>query len=251
MLYLRCFSRWLAAILFLLFSIVGCTSFGRVQGPEIKPIESTALPSGNGWWYARFRMSWPPESQAVWHIDLYLAHQVIKPILVQHKNEIVLWRFHRRAARDRAGRQFSFIFYSAPGTARTIFNTLKSNTHIKNLKLAGIIDKDVYDNPESITRPGIEDTSDKNWPVSIQKSWPYYIMGVSQMWLDLISEVAEDKLDKTAPSSLGDIELFYQEVNESLMDLWQKEGRHAFMHHLNALFEYKPLIYYQKLYLTF
>ena len=28
----------------------------------------------------------------------------------------------------------------------------------------------------------LEDTSDQEWPVEIQRSWPYFIMGVSQSW---------------------------------------------------------------------
>ena len=44
---------------------------------------------------------------------------------------------------------------------------------------------------------------------------------------------------------------FYQEVNTTLSELWRKEGRHAFLHHLNALFGYEPLIYYEKRMLTF
>lgn len=249
--HIRSFKNWRAVLLLLLFVTTGCTSFGQVQKQEIKPVTSAALPSGNGWWFARFRMKWPPDTQAVWYMDLYLAHQVIMPLLEQHKNDISLWRFHRRAARDKAGRQFSFIFYSSPQTAQSIFNLLKTNRQVNNLKFADVIDQETYDNPARITRPKIEDTSDKKWPVSIQKTWPYYIMGVSQMWLDLISEVTKEHLENTSPASLEEIEAFYQQVNETITKLWQKEGRHAFMHHLNALFGYEPLIYYEKRYLTF
>jgi hypothetical protein len=247
----RYLTNWLTVIFFLLISITGCTSIGRVQKQEIKPIAPAALPLGNGWWHVRFRMNWPPDTEAVWYMDLYLAHQVIMPLLKQHKNDIVLWRFHRRAARDRASRQFSFIFYSSPQAAQQIFSSIKTNPHVNNLKFAGVIDQVVYDNPAKILRPNIEDTSDKKWPVSVQKTWPYYIAGVSRMWLDLISEVANDKLEGAPPSSLDEIEAFYQQVSEIMADIWQKDGRHAFMHHLNALFGYVPLIYYDKRYLTF
>jgi hypothetical protein len=238
-------------IILLLFIMTGCTSPGQIQKQEIKPTAPAMLPSGDSWWFARFRLHWPPDTQAVWHMDLYLAHQIIKPLLDRHKNDIHLWRFHRRAARDNSGRQFSFIFYSSPQTAQNIFNALKSNAQINHLKFAGVIAEEVYDNPAKITRPKIEDSSDKKWPVSIQKTWPSYIMGVSQMWLDLISEIANEKLERTSPASLEEIETFYQQVNETITDLWQKEGRHAFMHHLNALFGYEPLIYYEKRYLRF
>jgi hypothetical protein len=77
-------------------------------------------------------------------------------------------------------------------------------------------------------------------------------MGASQMWLNLIAEIAAENLtDDPPPASIAEIETFYQRVNQTIAELWQKEGRHAFMHHLNALFEYKPLIYLEKRHLTF
>ena len=243
--------NWLTVIFLPLVVIIGCSSLGQVQTPEIRPLQTDVLPSGNGWWYARFRLNWPPNSDPIWHMDLYLAHQVILPLLQAHQNDIHLWRFHRRAARDGAGRQFSFIFYASPRTARIIFQTLQSDPMAAKMKSGGVIDDIVFDDPARLTRPNIEDTSDKNWPASIQKTWPYYIMGVSQMWLNLISEVADENLKSDPPSLIREIELFYNQVNQTVTDLWQKQGRHAFIHHLNALFGYEPLIYWEKRYLTF
>ena len=252
MLKISDFLKRLACTLLLLAIIAGCSSLGQVRMQEIKPLKPHELPSGNGWWFARFRMHWPPDTKPIWYMDLYLAHQVILPKLEQNKQDIYLWRFHRRAARDGAGRQFSFIFYSSPQTAQNIFNTLKTDPLVNDLKSAGLLAKEVHDDPAKIILPNIEDTGDKNWPASIQKTWPYYIMGASQMWLNLIAEIAAEKLaDNPAPSSIEEIEAFYQQVNETITDLWKNEGRHVFIHHLNALFEYEPLIYWEKRYMTF
>lgn len=239
-------------MLLLLVIITGCSSLAQVRSPEIKPLKTPELPSGNGWWTASFRMHWPPDTQPVWYWDLYLAHQVILPKLERYKQVINLWRFHRRAGRDGAGRQFSFIFYSSPQTAQHIFNALQGDPLVAYLKTEGVLDQDVYDDPAQIIRPNIEDTGDKNWPTSIQKTWPYYIMGASQMWLNLVGEIAAENLTGgPPPASIAELEIFYQQVNETITELWQQKGRHAFMHHLNALFEYKPLIYWEKQYLTF
>ena len=248
---IRVLRNWLPVFLFCFIFIVGCSPLGQIQTPEIKPLQPEVLPSGNGWWYARFRLNWPPDTDPVWYLDLYIAHRIVMPILQAHQNDIQLWRFHRRAGRDGAGRQFSFIFYTTPRTARKVFQTLKSNPIAENMKFSGVIDDVVYDDPAELTRPNIEDTSDKNWPVSIQKAWPYYIMGVSQMWLDLIVQVADNKMENNSATSINEIELFYKQVDETITELWQKQGRHAFMHHLNALFGYKPLIYWEKRHLTF
>jgi hypothetical protein len=239
-------------IMFLLLAIVaGCASTGRVQTPEIKPLKLSELPEGHGWWYARFQMHWPPDLDPVWYMDLYLAHQIILPKLRQNRADIDLWRFHRRAGRDGHGRQFSFVFYSSPLTAQRIFNSLRNDPLVDNLKSAGILSQVVYDDPSRIKRPNIEDTSDESWPEVIQKTWPYYIMGASEMWLNLITEIAAQKLTDSPPASIGEIETFYQQVNETVTELWRTKGRHAFMHHLNAIFEYEALIYYEKKYLTF
>ena len=248
---IKALRNWLSISFFFLAVLTGCSSLGPFQTQEIQPLQPEILPSGNGWWYARFRMNWPPNTEPIWYPDLYIAHQIILPILQAHQNDIHLWRFHRRAARDGAGRQFSFIFYTTPRTARKVFLTLQSNPIADNLKFSGVVDDVVYDDPAELIRPNIEDTSDKNWPVSIQKAWPYYIMGVSQMWLDLIVQVADNKVKYNSDASIKEIELFYKQVDETITELWQKQGRHAFMHHLNALFEYKPLIYWEKRYLTF
>jgi hypothetical protein len=126
-------------------------------------------------------MNWPPDTDPGWYMDLYLAHQVILPLLEKNKSDILLWRFHRRSNRDREGRRFTFWFYSTPATAQKIFDDLRSDSIIANCLSDGVIDKILYDDPTNITRPHIKDTSDKSWPVSIQKAWPYYITGVSRM----------------------------------------------------------------------
>ena len=244
------YNRLILVAMLIIFSS-GCTSLGQVQKYEIKPMVTGDLPSGNGWWRVRFRMSWPPDTEAIWYMDLYLAHQVIMPLLELNKTDIYLWRFHRRARRDGAGRQFSFIFYSSPQTAQRIFNSLQSNPILIDTLADGIIREIVYDDPSIIRRPGIDDTSDKMWPVVIQKSWPYYITGVSQMWLNLVAEIAERDLQGIRPVTLEDIESIYSQVDETITELWRNNGRHAFLHHLNAVFGYHALIYYEKLYLNF
>ncbi|MGB5748337.1 MAG: hypothetical protein WBM69_15245 [Desulfobacterales bacterium] len=236
---------------FLLVFLTGCTSLGQVQKHEVKPVAPEELPPGNGWWRVRFRMNWPPDTDPVWHMDLYLAHQVILPLLEKNKNEIHLWRFHRRASRDRTGRQFTFYFYSTPRTAQQIYDALQSNPILINTLSAGVIDDIVYDNPANIKRPNIDDTSDKTWPLLIQKTWPYYINGVSQMWLNLVAEIAARDLQDDHPASIEDIESFYRQVDETVTELWQENGRHAFLHHLNAVFGYEPLIYWEKRFMDF
>ena len=78
-------------------------------------------------------------------------------------------------------------------------------------------------------------------PIEIQRSWPYFIMGSSQTWLMLVQELsAENKLEGEVdyPSLL----LHYKEVDTRLNAQWRDYGRHAYLHHLNAIFGYQPVL---------
>ena len=242
---------WLVATVLVMTLTMGCAAVEPVASPSLEPIETTVKSPENGWWCARFVMQWPEDKEPSWHIDLFLAHEIISPVLYYHKNRVVLWRFHRRAVRDDTGHQFSFIFYASPETAREIYHAIKSDTRLAAMKRAGVIIRDSYDDTSRMSEPNVEDTSDLDWSSPIRKSWPYFMMGASQTWLHLITEIAGEISIETKPSSVQEIEAFYQQVNASLQSSWREEGGHAFLHHLNALFEYESVIIYEKRRMTF
>lgn len=218
-------------------------------GPAAAP--SGARVAGKGWWYARFHMAWPAGAEPLWHVDPFLAHEVVLPALMLGGEKIELWRFHRRAARDASGHQFSFIFYADPATADLVFSSLQSSPSLNALKTAGIVQRDSYDDTGKITRPDIEDTSDPNWSPAIQKSWPYFIMGVSQAWLDWIDQATAQRMPEGQSLSWKEALAFYKTLNEEITAAWREEGEHAFLHHLNALFGYEPLVIHEKRLTTF
>ncbi|MGD9042454.1 MAG: hypothetical protein PVG06_02015 [Desulfobacterales bacterium] len=244
---------WLVSviIIFSMLSIAGCAA--TIERKAVQTIEPppAEIASSEGWWSARFHMPWPQEEEPSWHTDLLIAHKIVEPVLLQFKDHIRFWRFHRRAARDEAGHRFSFIFYASAETAFQVFEGLRSNTVLTALAYSGRIIEEGYDNPDRIVKPRIKDTSDPNWPSAVQKSWPYFIMGVSQMWLNLISETVADMPNAEVPSGLDEYEEFYKEVNATITALWEDNGRHAFLHHLNALFGYAPVTFYEKRMLKF
>lgn len=241
----------LATFIVLVMAIAGCATTVKRKAVETIEPPPAEIASSAGWWSARFRMYWPPEEEPFWHTDLLIAHKIVAPVFLQYKDRIYLWRFHRRATRDGAGHQFSFIFYASAQTAYQVFDTLRSNALLTEMAYTGRVIEEVYDNPDRITKPRIKDTSDPNWPSLIQKSWPYYIKGVSQMWLNLITETVADMPTPDAPLSLDEYEELYKEVNATITSLWENNGRHAFLHHLNALFGYKPVVFYEKRMLKF
>ena len=197
-------------------------------------------PRKMGWWRAAFKINWPDKREPLWYVDLILAHKIIAPILDTYQDQIVLWRFHRRAARDNAGHQFSFIFYCSSDLAATIMSKIKLDRLSQDLIQIGKITKVYLQSTAKIKEPNIEATSDKHWSKPMQRAWPYYIQGISRMWLALIDQYTH-KILKNNDCSAKDLDVLYQKVNQKMIQTWQEEGAHALLHHLNALFGYRPL----------
>jgi hypothetical protein len=191
------------------------------------------------WWYARYRIAWPEGADPDWRVDLLLADAVVKPVLDANRQQIRYWRFHRRANRDAAGHEFSFIFYADKETAARIYAALAEMKLVDTLLEKHILLKVVTDNLDNNHQNGVQDTSDKNWSETLQIAWPAYIMGVSDLWLQLIAQ----NVDKYPPDA-GVDELLekYGAANDKITAMWQKEGQHALLHHLSAIFGYEPII---------
>ncbi len=228
----------LAAIL--VFGLYGCSvvtpAVDSEQTTHHDLQNSSVLPEGEGWWYARFHFDWPEGDEIRWYLGALIGGEVIAPLLEQYGQDISFWRVHRRAARDDSGHAFSFIFYSTAETAQSIYTTIENHAVVKSLLDSGRLTRLWSDDVNNILRPNIEDTSDDNWPVSVQKTWPAMIMGTSRMWLDLVSEFA------SADSGAGGLEARYKRVQGEVTSIWQEEGQHAYLHHLNAIYAYQPLL---------
>jgi len=65
-------------------------------------------------------------------------------------------------------------------------------------------------------------------------------MGVSQTWLDLIDEYAKQNPVEDEQGLSPMLERF-ELINSKINAVWEMEGNHAFLHHLNALFGYQEL----------
>ena len=222
----------------LLLGSAGCTvlrpSIGTA-GDAVAPA-SAALADGSGWWYARFAIARPEGEEPRWHIGTLLGGEVIAPVFDRHYQDIQIWRVHRRAANDEYGHVFSFIFYGTAAGAQRIYADLEANPVLQRLRQAGTVTGISFDNLATLSRPHIEDTSDDSWPLVVQKTWPALAMGASRMWLDLVGELAGSHADEP------DLEQRYQAVQQDINDIWAKQGQHAVLHHLSALFAYQPLL---------
>jgi len=205
-------------------------------------MEKEEVSPPNFWWTAKFKIAWPENSNPVKHIDLLIAHRVILPVLGKNREDISLWRFHRRWPPDADGHQFRFDFYCSKESASDIFGLLKSVSILQELVKQKIIEEEIYEEDFSIGRCNIEyicnEKSEEQWPTYAKKSWPYFIMGVSQMWLNLIGNISKT-IQIRENASLQDLITHYAQIHKEISGLWQALGQDIFLHHVNAMFAYE------------
>jgi hypothetical protein len=121
-----------------------------------------------------------------------------------------------------------------------VFAEIDKSEVLKDSLNANIVRKVVMDDPRHPQFPNIGDTSDRLWSPEVQKNWPLYIMGVSSLWLGLIAEYIQDS--SKSSNNIRELLEEYREVDAKITDNWRNEGQHALLHHLNAVFGYKPML---------
>lgn len=238
-------SAWRGKVVLLIMALVFLSACSASRQPAM-PVE-VPISSGDakkiGWYRISFEITWPEKQEPSWYMDALLAHRVVAPVLQRYRRDIQLWRFHRRANRDAAGHRFSVIFYTSGISAGQINAAVKTQAPLQTLLADGQLVRVEYDNPQRNDKPNVEDASDSHWPLMIQRTWPSYMMGASEMWLGLIREIAAE-LHKDA--KWDDDAALYREIQQRLSSYWREEGQHPFLHHLNALFGYEEMIVVDK-----
>jgi hypothetical protein len=118
---------------------------------------------------------------------------------------------------------------------------LKNATLARSLLQAGYLER-IECAPLTADRKALpEGSGDGRWSRPLQRAWPYFIMGVSDLWLHLIDEHAGLLGAQEPAASLEATLLRYREINEAVTATWRREGHHALLHHLNALFGYESM----------
>jgi hypothetical protein len=229
-----CLLRWLAVLgLALVFG--GCASQQAKVGKsaDLGPVDIDA----NGapqWHYLQFRFDRPSPEETNRYLDLLVANEVLAPLLVEYRDRLTLWRFHRRWPNDPTGHQFSWIVRAAPQTVAQLDTRIRSSAVLAGLESQGHL-REYGVRVANADDPGaLSATSDRAWPDVLQREWPYFIMGASRMWLGLVQAEA-------ARVEASDLHARYREASDAVETLWFDEGNHALFHHLSALFGYRPL----------
>jgi hypothetical protein len=237
-------------MVWLLLTLGGCATVVPPTGapatalPSPTPPPSPAAPAperARGWWYACSQFNWSSDSEPDWGLDLFVADRVVRPLIAAHRDQLPLWRVHRRAAPDGAGHRFCLIFYATPQVAEQINQEWNTNPQLQRLQEGGQLRAIQLDDPTRNSRPALADASDPAWPAVIGNAWPYYIMGASQMWLELITQMRSERGSPDTTELAQQLEQ-YRQLQGQISQLWNDSGQHAFLHHLNALFGYQPVL---------
>ncbi len=228
----------------------GCavTSLEPIPGPADTELFAP-LSEDSSWWAVRFAME-RPEGDTRWETDLLIAHRIILPLTQAYRNDLALWRFHRRSAADAKGHQFSFIFFASAETAARINRSIHADPMVARLLATRTVAAVLTDPGDHRQRPEVGDTSDPNWSPLMQDNWPYFIMGVSRMWLGMIDQ-ASRSIGSGPTADIQQLVTHYAAVNQTITRTWQAESYHALLHHLNALFGYEAMIFHEKSWKTF
>lgn len=220
----------------LLIALSACTQKMPVQNQaQLRPIE-TIQNKDKGWYAVRFEILWEKEAEPNWSFGTLISGEVISPLLERHSPSIECWRVHRRAVRDATGHMLSFIFYSSQADAAILYQAFQQHQLLTELSQQhALLVKVTYDDLFNGVQTQLADTSDPVWPEVMRDSWPFFMMGVSQMWLEQVRDFKLEVLDE------ADLTQRYKLIQSRLDALWQEEGKHALIHHLNALYAYQPV----------
>ncbi len=222
-------------------SIFAAAMLLQACGTMHTPPEPRAEPEPPRWQRIRFYIQWNRSDPPQWHVDALLAHRVAAPLLDQERPSIALWRFHRRAARDATGHSPSLLTQAGAAANARMCRDIKADPLVIELRQAGVLDRVECEVFPAEQEGLAEATSDPRWSAPLQRAWPYFIMGTSESWLRLLDEHARRLGGEEPVRTLPQILDFYRQVNDAVTDTWHREGHHAFLHHLNALFGYEPI----------
>jgi len=196
-----------------------------------------------GMWHSfSFKISWPESQEPRWWVDIAILDCIVRDVVSDGTLHVELWRVHRRAARDKNGHEFTFDCFTAPDTAKIVDATIKQDKAFSFLRTNELLEK--YYPGEG--RAGMDEISEQTWPPELRKAWPFYINGVSLALLRLIEALKGSTHSfpdiKDADVTTEVIERSYQDLNRRLGDVWRDYGSSAFLHHMNAVFGYRPLV---------
>lgn len=197
----------------------------------------------NNWYEFNFSIGWPDNQEPKTWVDIFIIDRIVRDVISKKKSEIDLWRIHRRWVRDERGHELRLDCFSGEETGSLMEELIRENGCFKILKDNNLLAKDLAKGTGGSNIHDIaDDISTRNWPMELKKSWPYYIQGCSKLFLYLIEFLTGSIQADFDDKDISKIESYYTKLNNRISEIWQRDGSHAFFHHINAIFGYVPVL---------
>lgn len=188
------------------------------------------------WWMANFKIDWSEsEGRPRSYLDIAITLEVLCPLLAWQ--EPSLWRIHRRWDAETRDHQFWFEFWSDEPDAKAIFARLDAEFFPLSKRSEWRVK---LETPPP--KPTFEGIGEEIWNDSIRHSWPYYIHGVSQLWMKMLRSEADHIIYDAQSNPFNK----YKAIEESMNRIWHIEAQHAFLHHINVVFGNTPVKVWQQ-----
>jgi|GEM_PF-5949990 len=172
-----------------------------------------------------------------------LIHYILAvEVFSKYVDMVELWRFSRYKYEYDDDVVMKFKFYTDETAFEYIKEKILYDKIVNKLKKEKLIKINIEKATESNDKVGSD--RDNNWGYSVSESWPYFINGLSRMWLEMIKAEKEKYLRENYVDfdidviSLSKLFSIYNKIKDGVVYEWIKLGSHAVYHHANAVFGY-------------
>ena len=187
-----------------------------------------------------FKFEWSEDEGPRWWVGTYMIDTLFREILKVYGKKICMWRFHRRAEQDDNGHQLTLMCYTTERVGRRI------ELHISKSKVIRTLSGGSFLRSYRVNFSGetISSTSDGKWDEVMRNAWPFFIQGVCESVLVMLERLHIESSYSDIPRDLLTdewIESYYGVIHKRLVELWERQGSHAFFHHVGGVFGYAPV----------
>jgi len=136
------------------------------------------------WHSFTFQIARTKNGETQWWVDIFILDRILRDILEAEQAEVSLWRIHRRGEGGGHEQEFTLECRTYKEAADRIDKRIRENagyTFLDSHKLMK------YVRPKPVAKP--DGLSETNWPAELKKAWPYYIHGVSKMFLEFAEQM--------------------------------------------------------------
>lgn len=171
------------------------------------------------------------------YLDLAVIDLIIGPIVESRTMKNKMWRIHRRAdPKVPNSHKLTLRTLMSEGKAKRIEKKFSNNPLFAKLERAAIIRSFKHDFDSSKT--GVKDTSQNDWPLHTQNSWPEFAKGFSMSLIATIRSMRQQAWSTLIEKNAAEIVETYREIDKLIRDEWDKDGAGAFFHQTHAIFGY-------------